>query len=187
MPAAGVPQLLAEPEQARAALRIAVVGVVKLISDLYPNEPSYAKPFNDLLYALADLDHGRVVTLFRAIKVSNRPGTTLAENLFRAIAAAAMTKLMEDGLQRRGAASHVARKLSKMGAVDAAGKAITAAQVAKWREKMTTERPAENHAVARYQLALQQVRAKCASEAVALLLSACRDLSPGNFPKKPPA
>jgi len=100
------------PDQARASIRIALVGVIKLISDLYPNEPSFPLPLNQLLYDLDDLDHGKVAALLKASKVSNRPRAALSEGLFRATVAAAMTLLMAGKkLKRIEAARDIAKRL----------------------------------------------------------------------------
>jgi hypothetical protein len=44
----------ASPEQARAAIRMVLVGTIQLISALYPNESSFPRPLNQLLYDLDD-------------------------------------------------------------------------------------------------------------------------------------
>ncbi len=140
------------------------------------------------MYDLDDLDHGRVSALLKPTKVFNHPGIALSEDLFRAIVAAAMTRRMDSaGTSRNEAARDIARRLSKMGARHCSGAAITASQIGKWREKMMRERAAENRAVARYQLALQKVSGMEPLEAVNFLLDSLTDLSPANFPKKPPA
>ncbi len=74
-----------------------------------------------------------------------------------------------------------------MGGKHSSGKAVTASQIGKWREKMMTELAAENRAVARYHLALQMVSGMEPLKAVNFLLDSLTDLSPANFPKKPPA
>jgi hypothetical protein len=179
---------LTPPDQARAAVRAALVATIQLISALYPDEPSFPGPLNQLLYDLKDLDHGRVGPLLEPTKVPNRPPSATSEELFRAIVAAAMTLLMDGGkVSRNEAARDIARRLSKMGCKHSSGKPVTGPQIAKWREKMTTEWAAENLAVARYQLALQMVSGEPPVEVVALILDSLTDLSPANFPKKPPA
>ena len=123
------------PELARAAIRTALVGTIQLISHLYPDEPSFPAPLNQLLYALNDLDHGKVPALLKPTKVFNRPGTALSEDLFRAIVAAAMTRRMETPeTSRTEAARDIARRLSKMGGKHSSGAVITASQIGKWRE-----------------------------------------------------
>jgi hypothetical protein len=175
------------PDQARTAVRIALAGVIKLISDLFPDEPSFPAPLIQLRLDLDDLERGKVSKLFKAKKVTHRPPTALSEGLFRAISAAAMTRLMEGKrLKLDEAARDVARRLSRIGAKQSSGKAITYRQIAKWREEMMTELASENHAVARYQLTLQMVAGMKPSEAVTMMLESLPDLSPANFPKKPP-
>jgi hypothetical protein len=48
------------PTDARACVRIALVGVIQLISELIPDNSRVALPLSELLYALRDLDHGKV-------------------------------------------------------------------------------------------------------------------------------
>jgi predicted phage terminase large subunit-like protein len=141
------------PDQARTAVRIALAGVIKLISDLFPDEPSFPAPLIQLRLDLDDLERGKVSKLFKAKKVAHRPPTALSEELFRAMAAAAVTRLMEGAkLTHEKAGRDVARRLEKMGA-KSSGKAVTYKQVADWREKMMTELASENLGVARYELA----------------------------------
>jgi hypothetical protein len=104
------------PDQARAAVRIVLVGTINLISALYPDEPSFPLPLNQLLYDLDGLDHGTVAAFFRPTKVSHRPRLALSDDLFRATVAAAMTVLMGGTkVNRDEAAREIARRLSKMG------------------------------------------------------------------------
>jgi hypothetical protein len=169
-------------------VKIALAGVIKLISDLFPDEPSFPAPLLRLREDLDDLERGSVSELFKPKKVLNRPPLALSEDLFRAIVAAAMTRLMEgQKLNRTEAARDVARRLSKMGAAHPSGKSITAMQIAKWREKMMTELASERPAVARYELTLRMLAGMEPLEAVALMLDSLTDLSPANFPKKLPA
>jgi hypothetical protein len=176
------------PDQARASIRIALVGVIKLISDLHPDEPSFSLPLNQLLYDLDDLDHGKVAPLLKPNKMPNRPRAALSEDLFRAVVAAAMTRLVNDTkMSREEAARDIARRLAKIRAKHCSGKPITPTQIKKWREKMMTELASENLAVARYERSLQLVSGMEPPEAVDLMLDSLTDLSPANFPKKPPA
>jgi hypothetical protein len=80
----------------------------------------------------------------------------LADELFKAIAAAAMTRLV-DVMQRKQASQDILRRLRAMGITHLSGKAITANQIGKWREKMMRELASENLAVARYEFALKYV------------------------------
>jgi len=176
------------PDQARASIRIALAGVIKLISDLYPNEPSFPLPLNQLLYDLDDLEHGKVAALLTPSKVSNRPRAALSEDLFRATVAAAMTLLIAGTkLKRIEAARDMARRLSKMGCKHPSGKAFAPAEIARWREKAMRERPAENMGAARYQRTLKLAGGKAPLEAVDLILSSLIDLPSANFPNNPPA
>ena len=114
------------PEQARNATRIALGGVIKLISELYPEEASLPGPLIQLRQDLDDLDRGKVALLFKPTKVSNRPPTALSEELFRAIVAAAMTRLMDGTeMSREAAAQDIARRLSKMGGKHSSANRLT--------------------------------------------------------------
>jgi hypothetical protein len=167
----------------RASIRIALAGVIKLISDLYPNEPSFPLPLSQLLYDLDDLEHGKVAALLKPSKVSNRPRAALSEDLFRATVAAAMTLLIAGTkLKRIEAARDMARRLSKMGCKHPSGKAFAPAEIARWREKAMRERPAENMGAARYQRTLKLAGGKAPLEAVDLILSSLTDLPSANFP-----
>src|SRR5260370_6512593 len=106
---------LAAKDHGRASVRIALVGIIKLLAELYPNEPSFQLPLNELLYALEDLDRGKIAPLLKPAKVAHNPGNTLSEALFRAIPAAAMDRLIAGKMSRELAARTVARTLSKMG------------------------------------------------------------------------
>jgi hypothetical protein len=174
------------PEDARACVRIALVGVIQLISALYPDEPGVLLPLNELLYGFHDLDHGKVVSFLVATKVPHSPGTALSEDLFRAIAAAAMTCLVDrTAMSRHEAAKDIAKRLSRRGFAHPSGKEITPSQITKWRETMMTELASENRAVARYRAALDWVKDKEPQAAVQFLLDALPDLSPARNPKKP--
>jgi hypothetical protein len=93
---------------------------------------------------------------------------------------------MEGRAMSRDAAAHsIARRLTGMGYRDAVGAEITASQLMKWREKMTTELPAESHAAGQYQFALKAVQPMERAEAVEFLMKAMPALYPPNFPNNP--
>ncbi len=178
----------AQPDHGRGSVRAALGGVIRLIAELFPNQPSLPIALNHLLYGLWDLDRGKVVPLLEPAKPSTNPGLSLTEDLFRAIPAAAMTKLTDSRVMKRAdAARNIARRLSKMGFTRPSGDAITGPQVAKWREKMMTERAAENRAVAQYQFALETVKTMEPHKAVEFLMGSMPHLYPPNFPKTPPS
>lgn len=178
----------AEPPEARARVRNALIGITRLISALYPNETRFFLPLNALLYALHDLDNGKVVPLLAPAKVSNRPTNALADELFKAIPAAAMTCLMEGKAMKRSEASReILKRLRAMNITHHAGEQITANQITKWREKMMTELAAENRAVARYQYMLEYVGGLEPMAAVEFLLDSLADLPPPTIPNNPQA
>jgi hypothetical protein len=174
--------------QARGCANNALVGVIKFVLHLFPNDPTSALPLNELLYGLEDLDHGKVTPLLEPARVPNNPGVSLSEDLFRATVAAGMSVMMTGRRMKRAeAARHVARGLSKIGCKHASGKAITPMQIGKWREKMMRERAAESRAVQRYQMVLKELAGKDPIQGASMLLDSLASVSPSNFPKKPPA
>jgi hypothetical protein len=147
-----------QPTIARKRVAVALFGLIRLISDVFPKESRFALPLNELLYGLMDLDRGKVVPLLSPAKTPNNPGSALADDLFRAIPAAAMTCLMQGNVMKRIPASQdILKRLKRMGTTHLSGKQITAGQIVKWREKMMTELASEDPAVARYELSLEWV------------------------------
>jgi hypothetical protein len=89
--------------------------------------------------------------------------------------------------ERADAAKEVARKLAGIGYRSPSGGRFEAKQIAKWREKMMTERAAKNRAVAQYQLALEMIQSMEGRAAFDFLMGSMPDLYPPNFPKIPPS
>jgi hypothetical protein len=177
-----------QPEDVRKSLAIALVGAIHLISAMHPNEPSFMRPLNELLYGLMDLDHGKVVAFLKAAKVPHSPGNSLADELFKAIPSAAMTCLVDARLMtREGAAQDIARRLARAGLEQLSGKPITDRQIKKWRERMMEGLPSESFAVARYRWALEWVKNWEPRAAVEFLLRSLIDLTAPKNPKNPPA
>ena len=177
-----------QPDHGRASIKAALVGVIRLIGALFPNKPALPISLNHLLYALHDLDRGKVSPLLEPATASKNPGLSLTDELFRAIPAAAMTCLVKkQRVKRSDAAKEVARRLTAMGYRSHAGEQFEASQIAKWREKITTERPAENRATANYQLALEMVKALEGRAAFDYLMGTIPALYPPNFPKISPS
>jgi hypothetical protein len=169
-----------EADPGRSSARIALIGLLEFLSVLFPDTPTLPIALQDLLQGLVDLDRGTVIPLLTPAETRGRPPNPLSDDLFRALAAAAMTTLMaRPEMSRDLAARDIARRLSVMGY----GK-IQAVQVKKWREKMMTERAAENLAVQRYELALKWVEGKEPTEAVKFLLGDLPALYPANFPRR---
>lgn len=173
------------PDHGRKHVVQALVGVNQLIAALFPNQPVLPVALIDLACALKDLDRGIVAPLLRPTEVSHRPPNALAAELFRALPAAAMTLEMEAGKSRKDAGKEVAAQLTRMGYRDSSGNFVEGSQIAKWREKMMTERAAENLSVARYELALDQVKGLDPHEAAKSLLANMPALHPPTIPKKP--
>lgn len=114
-------------------------------------------PLRQLQYALADLDRGKTVPLLKRTKLGHRPKDATAEQGFRAVAALAMHHFIEDGLSRSQAAREVCKYLTKLGYRDGKGNPIRPAQVEQWRNRATTERPAEDLSAGRFRRMQGQV------------------------------
>jgi hypothetical protein len=84
-----------QPQDVRKVAANILVKVIDLILELYPDHPDWVIPLNQLLFGLKDLDRGKPNSLFEAVKLENRPPNNVADVLFRAIPAAAMTVLMK--------------------------------------------------------------------------------------------
>lgn len=173
-----------QPDHGREHVIQALVGVNQLIAALFPNKPALPVALIDLACALKDLERGIVAPMLKPAYLGHRAPNALSAELFRALPAAAMTLEMEGGELRINASCTVANKLNKMGYRDSSGNLIEAAQVEKWRDKMMTELASENLAVARYHLALEQVKAMSPREAAKFLLASMPALHPPGIAKK---
>jgi len=174
----------AAQDSGRSSARVALIAVMEFLAVLYPKLSPLPLALQDLLQGLTDLDRGTVIPLLTRSKKRGRRPNELADELFRAIAAAAMTSLMKSPeMDRDLAARNIARRLSEMGY--GPGR-LTSAQLSKWREKMMTESATENLAVQRYNLALKWVNDMQSAEAVRFLLDHLPIFHPAHFPKRRP-
>jgi hypothetical protein len=168
-------------DHGRSSARIALGAILEFLSVLFPDTPTLPIALQDLLQALVDLDRGTPNPLFARSKARGRAPITLADDLFRAIVAAAMTKRMEaTDITLKVAARDIERRLGELGYHPAR---IKHNQIAKWREKMM-EGGVGNLAVQRYKLALQLVKAMQPIEGTRFLLGNLPLLYPGQFSKK---
>jgi hypothetical protein len=168
-------------DHGRSSARIALGAVLEFLSVLFPHTPTLPIALQDLLQALVDLDRGTPNPLFARSKARGRAPITLADDLFRALVAAAMTKRMEaPDISLEVAARDIERRLGELGY--GPGR-IQHNQIAKWREKMM-EGGVGNLAVQRYRLALDLVKAMQPVEGTRFLLGNLPALSPGQFSKK---
>lgn len=110
-------------------------------------------PLNELIYALEDLNRGRVRPLLQKAEVAHRSKNSVAEEHFRTLAAAAMDLHMTEGMPREKAARLVARELTKMGYQHPTAGVIKGKHVEDWRDKIS-------EAAARSELKRQFRRAK---------------------------
>jgi hypothetical protein len=172
----------AQPDHGRRCAKIALAAVINFISNLYPDEPSLVRALYELLCGLADLDRGNAGSLLTATDLGGRPAASISNEIFKAIAAAMMTRLMEGRrMGRLDAADDVARRISKLGHP---GAPFKGSQVAKWRVKLTSKGSAKNRAVLEYRTVLDLTKGKEPAQAVAFLMAHMKSLYPRNFSRK---
>jgi hypothetical protein len=85
----------ASQDSGRSSARVALIAVMEFLAVLYPKLSPLPLALQDLLQGLTDLDRGTVIPLLTRSKKRGRRPNELADELFRAIAAAAMTSLMK--------------------------------------------------------------------------------------------
>jgi len=111
-------------------------------------------------------------------------GNALVDDLFRAFPSAALTCLVERGVDRQTAADDIAKRLTRLGYKLPGGKLVTGPRIIKWREKMMTELARENLAVAQYQFALKTVKSNKLDDPIGYLIGMMPQLYPPQIPKK---
>jgi hypothetical protein len=172
----------AAADHGRGSVIVALIGVLQFLSVLCWRAPSLPLPLQDLLQALVDLERGTSNGLFEPAKGPGRPPTRLAEALFRAVVAAAMTKRLQDPEMNLDlAARDIKRRLVGLGYPDSK---IEHKQIAKWRETMM-EGDFKSRAVQRYRLALKWAEPLGPVAGAAFLLGHLPALHPAGFTKKP--
>jgi len=172
------------PDHGRSGVRNALIAVIQLLAVLFPNKPTLPLSLNHLLYGLADLDRGKVPPLLKPKRVRHSPGNALVDDLFRAFPSAALTCLVERGVDRQTAADDIAKRLTRLGYKLPGGKLVTGPRIIKWREKMMTELARENLAVAQYQFALKTVKSNKLDDPIGYLIGMMPQLYPPQIPKK---
>jgi hypothetical protein len=156
---------------------------MELLSVLIPNAAILPVVLQDLLQGLVDLDKGTPIPLLKPTRLRGRPPTSLGEQLLRALAAAAMSCIMQEpDMSRERAADDIARRLNRLGYGPERASGI---QVAKWRETIMSALVREDLGAQRYDLALKLVKPMAPEPAVKFLLDSLRTMHPVGFPKKP--
>lgn len=175
-----------DPTLARKAIGNVLIRVIDLVLELHPDQPSLPLSLSQLLLALKDLDRGAVSPLLTPEKTSARPPDRFNEVFLRAVAAAAMTVLVDGGVRRDDASQYVAHSMRKMG-YRLRGNAPDAKQIARWRATLMGKKRSDAKDVKRYQDALIEMKDKEPYQAADILLSSLPSMHPPNFPKKPPS
>jgi len=169
------------PDHGRSSVQNALIGVLEFLAVLAPHQATLPAPLQDLLLGLVDLNHGTVIPLLQPAEKRGRAPKPIGDDLFRAVAAAAMTHLMTDpGIDRELAARDIAVQLNKMGHKPT----LTAKEIMKWRERIMAGDPLGNLALQRYQIALRQVKGAEPKRGAADLLANLPPMHLGNFPRK---
>jgi hypothetical protein len=126
-----------DPKAGRKSIIIILRALNDLLIAVDAQKPSHA-PLNELIYALADLDRGRVSPLLRKTKVRHRSKNSIADEFLRTFAAAAMDLMMQEK-PRKVAANRVASELTKMGYRHPTRGAIRAQHIEDWRDEISQE------------------------------------------------
>lgn len=180
---------LGAEDHGRMGARDALIAVINFVSQAIPDGAELALPLNQLLYGLRDLDAGQVVPLLQPKKVTKRPPAPFATGLFRAMAAVLMELYQRAGMAREVAAAKAARDLTNLGYLDHKQKAISAAQVEDWRDKMRVEQRTKNPAGQRYSRTLAELEKRFPAKPLAAaqyLLDALPAIEPPAVPRIPP-
>ncbi len=148
------------------------------------DRPTALVPLYRLQYALYDLASGSVAPMLKPKKVKHRPRGSMAAEGFRAVAAVAMDLFMKDGLSRKQAAARVAAILRRMG-YSSGNKLIRPHMVEDWRDRMMTERPAENPAVGRFRRLQSQLKVMFPDNPAAAAQNILKNLSLIDLPPIP--
>jgi hypothetical protein len=134
-----------DPKAGRKSIIIILRALNDFLIAVDAQKPSHA-PLNELIYALADLDRGRVSPLLRKTKVKHRSKNSIADEFLRTFAAVAMDLMMQEKLPRKMAAKRVAGELTKMGYRHPTRGAIRAQHIEDWRDEISREgRRSERH------------------------------------------
>jgi len=172
----------------RPAVRIALNALSDFLGNVYALDQDLRLPINELLYAIDDLDRGKVLELVEPAKVDHRPPNPLSNGLFRATAAALMEVYKLDKMPRKQAAAHAARKLNKLGYRSENGQRITAKEVENWRDLMKERQGKNDIAADRYATILSELKSKYPKEpkkAAQFLLGVLPDMIPPTIPANP--
>jgi hypothetical protein len=133
-----------DPSAAGVGRKSAIVSLVAINDFLIAvgiQDKSVHLPLNELIYALEDLNRGRVRPLVQKAKVAHRSKNSVADEFFRTLAAAAMDLHMMGKVRRKEAAHLVARELTKMGYRHPTAGRIAAQHVEDWRDRILEEAP----------------------------------------------
>lgn len=172
----------------RPAVRIVLNALSDFLGNVYALDQDLRLPINELLYAIDDLDRGKVVALLKPAKVDHRPPNPLSNGLLRADAAALMDIYQQDKMTREQAASQAAFKLNELGYRNENGQRIAAKEIENWRDQMKERQGKEDIAAAQYAKLLSELKSKYPNEpkkAAQFLLDVLPDMIPPTIPANP--
>lgn len=170
-------QVMFDPDatdHGRTGVKNALVAFQWFVARVCPNGIELVLPINELLYALEDLDRGRLAPMFHHVVSGGRHPTALSMKLFRAMAAVIMTLYQNPKMRVDDPASAVARKLNQLGYRDDGNKRITGAQVNAWRNEVRSTKGKNTLEGKRYKTTLSLLLKQYPSDpkgAVRLVLS----------------
>lgn len=129
------------PNVGRKSIILSLLAINDFLTAVGIQDKAVHLPLNELIYALEDLNRGRVRPLIQKAKVAHRSKNSVAEEFFRTLAAAAMDLHMMEKVRRKEAARIVARELTKMGYRHPTAGPIKAQHVEDWRDRILEAAP----------------------------------------------
>lgn len=167
------------PDHGRAGVKNALIAFQWFVARVCPNGTELVLPINELLYALEDLDRGRLAPLFHHVVTGGRHPTGLSAKLFRSIAAVLMTLYQDEKMGVDDPASAVARKLNRLGYRDDGNQRITGDQVNAWRNEVRATKGKNTPGGKQYRTTLSMLSKQFPSDpkgAVRLVLSSLPEM-----------
>lgn len=145
------------PDHGRKGVKNALVAFQWFVARCCPDGTDLVLPINELLYAIHDLDNGRLSPMFHHTVSGGRPPTAFSDKLFRATAAVLMTLYQDPKLGDGDPATMVARKLNRLGYRDDQKKKITGVQVNAWRNEFRSSKGRKTTEGQQYQRTLSEL------------------------------
>lgn len=174
-------------DHGRRAVCQVLLAMITFVSETIPDRLDLPQPLQETLFALRDLDRGRVSSLLEPTLIDHRPPMPYSEELFRADAAILMELKKRSGIKRMVAAEIVARRLNERGYRDGNDR-LAGKKIAAWRDVARQEIGVSDLGRQRYRFVLERLEARFPGDpegAFAFYLDVMLDLHFPDILKKP--